>query len=127
VRKISLYILILLINFNNCFFGQLSKIPVLVQHFMEHQERSNGQGLAFTDFIAMHYLGQDINDNDDERDMQLPFKKVDPHSQHLVFIPSRIYTSTLHVIPVDSEFVNNYKHDSHINPYLGSLFRPPIA
>ncbi|WP_290967230.1 hypothetical protein [Flavobacterium sp.] len=100
-------------------------MPVLVQHYMEHQQRSNG--LAFTDFIAMHYLGQDINDNDDERDMQLPFKKVDPHSQHLVFIPSRIYTSSLHIIPSDSAFINNYKRNLHINPYLGSLFRPPIA
>ncbi|WP_431241875.1 hypothetical protein ACQ9BO_18145 [Flavobacterium sp. P21] len=119
--------MILLINFNNCFFGQLSKVPVLVQHYMEHQERANGRGLAFADFIAMHYLGQDINDNDDERDMRLPFKKVDPHSQHIVFIPNRVYTSTLHIIPLDSHFVNNYKANFHTNPYLGSLFRPPIA
>ncbi|MFB9076322.1 hypothetical protein ACFFLS_19375 [Flavobacterium procerum] len=100
-------------------------MPVLVQHYMEHQERSGG--LDFTDFIAMHYLGQDINDNDDDRDMQLPFKKVDPHSQHIVFIPNRVYTSTLSFIPLDSEFVNNYKTNLHTNPYLGSLFRPPIS
>lgn len=125
MRKFFLYILILLINFNNCFFGQLSKVPVLVQHYMEHQERSTG--LPFTDFIAMHYLGQDIDDNDDDRDMQLPFKKVDPHSQHFVFIPSRVYTSTLSLISLDSCFVNKYKRNLHTNPYLGSLFRPPIA
>ncbi|WP_264551127.1 hypothetical protein [Flavobacterium sp. N2038] len=114
-----------MINFNNCFFGQLSKVPVLIQHYTEHQERSGG--LAFSDFIAMHYLGQDINDNDEDRDMQLPFKKVDPHSQHVVFIPSRIYTSILTLISLDAEFVNNYKTNLHANPYLGSLFRPPIV
>lgn len=120
-----LYILILLINFNSCFLGQLLKVPVLIEHYAEHQQRSGN--LSFSDFIAMHYLGQDIDDNDDDRDMQLPFKKVDSHSHYMVYIPGRVYTSAFSVSPADSHFVKNYKAHFHTNPSLGSVFRPPIA
>ncbi|UUC44056.1 hypothetical protein [Flavobacterium cerinum] len=105
---------------------QLFKVPVLFQHFEEHQAH-NGS-LGFVDFLAMHYWGDDINDSDDDRDMQLPFKKVDHHVPNLVFIPNRItYTSSVCIVPDTSRLKITYNNELHSNPHLGALFRPPIV
>ncbi|SEB18083.1 hypothetical protein [Pedobacter hartonius] len=36
-------------------------------------------------FLSMHYWCKDINDKDGKEDMKLPFKKLQLHSQHLLF------------------------------------------
>lgn len=52
---------------------QLIKVPVLIEHYQEHKLR-NGD-LTFLDFMFMHYVSDDGVHDDDNRDMQLPFKK----------------------------------------------------
>lgn len=54
---------------------QLLKLPVIFQHFTEHQKHD--ASISFFDFIAMHYAGDDKQDADQQRDMQLPFKTSD--------------------------------------------------
>lgn len=51
---------------------QLLKLPMLVQHFVEHSE--NNPGLSILEFLAMHYAAADMHDADYEKDMKLPFK-----------------------------------------------------
>lgn len=127
MRRLSIYILIFLVNLNTSFFfEELFKVPVLVQHYLEHQQKNSC--LEFGDFLAMHYWGEDIDDKDDERDMQLPFKKLDHNDvTHFVYIPNRIYTSTIRNIPVTTQQENNFEVTLHSNPHLGALFRPPIV
>lgn len=126
VKKLCIYILIFLVNLNTSFFEELFKVPVLVQHFLEHQEQNTE--LSFQQFLAMHYGNKDINDNDDDRDMQLPYKKLNHQDvTHFVFIPNRFYTSLVRIIPVDSQSQNHYKNNFLHNPHLGVLFRPPIV
>lgn len=126
MKKLSVFILVFLISLNNCFLVQLFKVPVLFQHFEEHQ--SHNGNLDFIDFLAMHYWGDDINDSDDDRDMQLPFKKIDHHVPNLVFIPNRItHIQTVRIVPDTSVLKTNYNNDLHPNPHLGALFRPPIV
>lgn len=51
---------------------ELLKIPVIFQHYIEHQQED--KGISITKFLSIHYLEGDIKDKDYERDMQLPFK-----------------------------------------------------
>ena len=125
MRNFCIYILVLIINFNNCLFEQLLKVPVLIEHYVEHQDQNSN--LAFTDYLAMHYWGKDINDKDDARDKELPFKNIDHHASYFVFIPNRIYTSNLCIIPEASQIVINYSNTLRHSPHLGALLRPPIA
>ena len=125
MRKICIYLLVLVLNFNNCLFEQLFKIPVLIEHYVEHQDRN--ADISFADFLTMHYWGKDINDTDDERDRQLPFKNIDHHVSHFVFIPNRMYTSNVRIVPAASHILINYKNNLRHNPHLGSLLRPLIA
>ncbi len=58
--------------------SQLLKLPVILQHFHEHQQRN--PGISFFKFLDMHYLHGSPHDEDYERDMQLPFKRADHHA-----------------------------------------------
>jgi len=54
---------------------QLLKMPVLIEHFIEHKEKA--MSLSFWEFLDMHYAHQHSEDGDLSRDMQLPFKAHD--------------------------------------------------
>jgi hypothetical protein len=104
---------------------QVFKVPSLISHFVEHKALNNQ--ISFIDFLSMHYWGEDLNDNDDEKDMQLPFKKFEIQHTSFVFIP---FTNTFHFKnpewPVKVDYGPD-KPQGHYNAALGSLFRPPRA
>lgn len=116
--------LILLVSETTSLY-QLIKIPKLYGHFMEHKALNPEVG--FLDYLSMHYWGEDLNDDDDEKDMQLPFKKYDIHTPSFLFVPAnKIFASKNHSWPIRSNFGPD-KAQVYFNPALGSLFRPPRA
>lgn len=125
MRKSIIYIFIFLIVSNIGFFQQFYKLPILIEHYNEHQQRQN---VSFIDFLEMHYWGEDLNDNDTDRDMQLPFKHISSASFQLVFVPA---DKPVFNIPFNIGFSESdsipYKANLHSNPALFSVFRPPVA
>jgi hypothetical protein len=125
VRKTIVYIFILLIASNSSFIQQFYKLPVLIQHFEEHKQLMD---LSFMDFLSMHYWGEDLKDNDGDRDMQLPFKTISNSSFHFVFI---LDDKDLLPAPFNLELpqlkIPTYRSNLHSDPNLLSLFRPPVA
>lgn len=106
-------------------FCQVYKIPLLLKHFAEHQ--SLNQEITFADFLSMHYLGHDLNDNDDDKDMQLPFKKVEAHTSNFIFVPNTpVFTFKRVYLPVKAEYGPAVPQIDY-STVLGSLFRPPRA
>lgn len=108
----------------NSSLGELFKLPELMIHFTEH--RALNQNIDIFDFISMHYLGNDLNDNDQDRDMQLPFKKISSHfSFQIASIPN------LSFVPKEKmEVFDTYQHiifkiNRPKDPALAALFRPP--
>ena len=125
MRKQIVYIFIFLIASNSSFVQQFYKLPILIEHFQEHQKL---QGVSFIDFLSMHYWGEDLEDNDGDRDMQLPFKTISTSSVHFVFI---LDDKDLLPVPFNPELpqlkIPTYRSDLFSDPNLLSLFRPPIA
>lgn len=123
VRNRGMIILLLVtMTINSLSLHQVLKLPVLVAHYFEHKQR--GQAITVMEYLSMHYWGQDIDDNDHDRDMQLPFKKVDlSHSSMTLFVPS-----TFDVVSFDFPVKKSYafpESDDIASNHLGSLFRPP--
>jgi exosortase/archaeosortase len=56
-------------------FNELLKINTLLQHYYETQK--NDKALTFYHFLVMHYITDDLNDKDNDRDKQLPFKSLE--------------------------------------------------
>ena len=104
--------------------GQVYKFPFLIQHFTEHRQRDYTVSIA--DFFSMHYWGEDIQDNDSEKDMQLPFKEMKDLSSVQPFIPfvkTFVLRPLLYLTHLPYPL---YKESFLPNPQLASLFRPPI-
>ena len=124
VKKALVYILLpfLLLNSSVTEFG---KLPALVSHYHEHHALGN---TGFLEFLSMHYLGNDINDNDQEKDMRLPFKKVSAHSLISFNIPASRYFE-LPVKPLYGLKPYRPVPPDYLLPQrsLESLFRPPRA
>ncbi len=51
---------------------QLSKSPILIQHYTEH--KAADKSISFFGFLKIHYFNGNPHDADYDRDMQLPFK-----------------------------------------------------
>ena len=119
------YIFIFLIVSNIGFFQQFYKLPILIEHYNEHQERHD---VSFIDFLEMHYWGEDLNDNDSDRDMQRPFKHISSASFQLVFVPAEKHTFD---IPFTADFSESviipFTSNLYSNPALFAVFRPPLA
>lgn len=125
MQKRIIYIFIFLIASNSSFVQQFYKLPILIEHFQEHQKLQN---VSFVDFLSMHYWGEDLNDNDDDRDMKLPFKTINNSSPSFVFI---LDDKNLLPVPLNLDLPQSkipvYNSDLFSDPNLLSLFRPPIA
>ncbi len=101
------------------------KLPILFEHYAEHQERD--AKLKFLDFLSMHYWGDDMNDDDDNRDMQLPFKKLEVNTVHVHFLPPRTGIKLKSIVFQIQYDYAIYKPSNTLNPALSALFRPPCA
>jgi hypothetical protein len=102
---------------------QILKVPILVQHFMEH--RSIDPGITFWAFIREHYQGKFELDEDYKRDNQLPFRTANIVSNAIVFFdPPHIIEVPMSVAPIRQDFplVNDNN-----NPITSSqdIFQPP--
>lgn len=105
--------------------NQLIKLPKLYQHYKEHKNWN--PGINFIDFLSMHYGGKDVHYNDEEKDMQLPFRKFDVSFPAFLFIPSnRIFTIKTYFRAIKADFAPD-REQVYYNPALTSLFRPPKA
>lgn len=114
--------MVFLYSFSNPGTMELLKTPYIAIHFLEHRALNNK--ISFADFISMHYLGKDIRDNDADRDMKLPFKKIfQGHHQtlfqHIVKVTLPLAASGVH--PVLSFLYD----DALAFATSIKLFRPP--
>ncbi|RYZ24382.1 MAG: hypothetical protein EOP49_45820 [Sphingobacteriales bacterium] len=102
---------------------QLLKIPVFIEHFQEHQQRD--PGTTVWGFIAEHYQGKFVVDDDYQRDMQLPFRTTNVVLNTTVIIAPPVPIEipvTLH----SSETEFTHSNDSRI-PFtnIRDIFQPP--
>jgi hypothetical protein len=125
VRKLCLYIPFAVFFLSTTSLSQLFKLPVLVAHYIEHQQLD--RSISILDFLSMHYWGQDIDDNDQDRDMQLPFKTGEQNTNaQVVVMPS--FQVTIEKPLVTGNTMQPVFSDADLtNPALATLFRPPRA
>ncbi len=125
MKRFVVYIMLLLVLGDVFPLSQFFKFPVLWSHYVEHKVLN--PHISFTDFLSMHYWGDDLNDQDDDQDMRLPFKKLDFHMHNLVCVPYvRTFNYQNSIIPVAKNYPK-FQSDAYFDPALTSLFRPPRA
>ncbi|WP_316832663.1 hypothetical protein [Pedobacter aquatilis] len=124
MNRIVLILLFPVLIFNTS-VREVIKAPQLVLHYIQHYQLNSE--ISFIDFLDMHYFGQDLNDNDDEEDMKLPFKKIDGHHIISIGVPAEKFVllkaACLNLFEQNTFHYRNWYN----NPAFGSLFRPPMS
>lgn len=126
MRKCSAYIFFTLYLFSTTEAAQLSKFPVILEHFHEHQKEN--PRISFLAFLDMHYMHGSPRDADYDRDMQLPFKKATHHMlASAVHINTPAQVSLPAIFPVvHADFITTDDHAVY-STYLSAIFQPPRA
>jgi hypothetical protein len=93
LKKITAILFLSIYLFSATGLNELLEINILVQHFYETKKNDNT--VTFLHFLAMHYITDDLNDKDDDRDKQLPFKSIETFISNsvLIYIPHQDTTS----------------------------------
>jgi hypothetical protein len=105
---------------------QLLKLPVIFQHYAEHQIED--ENISFIDFLDMHYMHGSPKDDDYDRDMQLPFKSsVDCISNiSLGFVPAFIeFNFDREVVLFTTKKSFPIRNQYLISSYLSFIWQPP--
>ena len=123
--KASLYLIFSILFLNNTPLHQLCKIPVLIQHYQEHRQLDENVDLL--DFLSMHYWGNDLNDNDEDRDRQLPFKEFNAGTHLGLFLPTQKFSIITAEVFYPSVLFHVLRNEYLPDPSISSLFRPPKA
>ena len=119
-RGVTIFFLVLLVSAQTP-VGQLLKLPILIEHFIKHQQQN---GFSFIGFLKDHYK-PDHNDADLPEDQQLPFKNITFYSIGYAIVPGVIKTNATIAFAFDKKivFAEFYTAQQH----LGSIFHPPRA
>ncbi|MEI6950470.1 hypothetical protein V9K67_25025 [Paraflavisolibacter sp. H34] len=104
-------------------FNQVFRLPALVSHYCEHHQLDPNVG--FLDFLSMHYWGQDLNDNDQDRDNQLPFKNLYSPTVSLLALPVSKPAVPATCVVLLQRPQPGYRAPDLSPPALAALFRPP--
>ena len=78
MKKITAICFLFIYLFYTTGFQELLKIATLIEHF--HETQQNERNITFSQFLLMHYITDDHNDRDNDRDRQLPFKSTDTYT-----------------------------------------------
>ena len=123
MNKKAAYIFLAIYLLGATELSQLLKIPLLIEHYTEHK-LDNGN-LSLLSFMYMHYVGDDGDTTDEQKDQNLPFKSAHFEMQNTV-----VFSVFKYELP--KIFVNNNRSvwpvmqsNSLSTIALGSLFRPP--
>ena len=110
--------------FSTTELSQLLKMPVLVQHFIEHQEVNSN--ITFWQFLNMHYASGGVNDADHAKDMQLPFKAHDNcvASFSNVYLPTQKISIAKPVRILTNKHFKTQEQFLH-STFLSNIWQPP--
>lgn len=113
--------------FANTELHQLLKLPMLVQHFVEHKEEN--PGITLGEFLYQHYILPQPKDADYDQDMKLPFKADVCSAFHTVALVREVPSFSLHTIPVvyGERYYAKYQVPFFISATISDIWQPPRA
>ncbi|MFY7899833.1 MAG: hypothetical protein ACOVNY_06590 [Chitinophagaceae bacterium] len=125
MKKLITILLLSLYTFGATDAYQLLKIPLLIEHFIQHKQQDNQ--INFLSFLQMHYAEKQEKDADYQQDMQLPFKTNDANvcMNVTASFPSPIYVVETISFPIHPSIYNLSYDYFYININPSKIFQPP--
>jgi hypothetical protein len=127
VKKVTAILFISVYLLSATEISELFKINTLVQHFYE--TNNTGKPVDFLHFLVMHYVTDDLNDKDNDRDRQLPFKSPETcfSNSTSLYIPFQFIQSSLAAQSFTVTKANLFgtKNDLVIIDFKNLIWHPP--
>ena len=123
MNKKAAYIFLAIYLLGATELSQLLKIPLLIEHYTEHK-LDNGN-LSLLSFMYMHYVGDDGDTTDEQKDQNLPFKSAHFEMQNTVVFSVFKYELPKIFVNMIRSVWPVMQSNSLSSIALGSLFRPP--
>ena len=123
MNKKAAYIFLAIYLLGATELSQLLKIPLLIEHYTEHK-LDNGN-LSLLSFMYMHYVGDDGDTTDEQKDQNLPFKSAHFQMQNTVVFSLLKYELPKIFVNTNRSVWPVMQSNSLSTIALGSLFRPP--
>ena len=104
---------------------QLLKLPALVEHFSEHQQKD--KTMTLWKFLCIHYANGNKKDADYEKDSKLPFKTADNCNSfnHITLLPEQKFCFNTIFLSTEKKEIQKYHPSFSISNYLKSIWQPP--
>lgn len=105
--------------------NQLVKLPLLVEHYLEHKEKDND--LSLMEFLNIHYSESNVKDADYDKDMKLPFKTHEGcnNSITIAFVPNNFEELLAKPSHIQNKTFSIYHEEFLKSAYLSTIWQPP--
>lgn len=125
MKKFTAILIITVYLFSITELHQLLKLPVVFQHYYEHNQLN--KSISFLDFLDMHYMHGSPLSSDYAEDMQLPFKTIDKCCATLlpVIVPQNINIALHHPVQLKKEQRFIMQDEFMPSSYLSRIWQPP--
>lgn len=120
MRRAVASVIILFYMMSSTEFHQALKLPLLVEHFLEHSSRAE---MTFVQFLVMHY---ETDVAHDDTDMKLPFKDC----QHSSLSQTAVVHPKLMLMEPLAEFrsqISTFYSEFATSSVTIDFFQPPRA
>ena len=104
---------------------QFLKLPALVEHFSEHQQKD--KSITLWKFLCIHYAHETVKDGDYDKDSKLPFKTLDNcnSSNHIKLLPEQKLCFNTIILPSEEKVICKYYPRFTNSTFLKSIWQPP--
>jgi len=123
MRKIITISFLTVYLLGNTEIGQLANLPKLISHYNLHHQLNTSVG--FTDFVAMHYFGDDGISTDDQDDDQLPFRQLHKPFSAVTFVVPAFASFNSNSAFIEPEKLLFDENKTPVPGYSALPIRPP--
>jgi hypothetical protein len=104
---------------------QLLKLPVIFQHYAEHQLED--RSISFFEFLDIHYMHGSPKDKDYDKDMKLPFKTPSDYisAVTMAVVPQTFSLSFIKPIAIVDQKNFIILNQCVASAYLANIWQPP--
>lgn len=125
MKKLIAILFLTVYVFSATEFNQLLKLPLLVEHYIEHKEEN--KLITFLEFLHMHYSTAHAKDADYNKDMKLPFKST---GNTIAFnalncLQPNLETELNYPVQNSKAFYSIYSEHIPNSALLNSIWQPP--
>lgn len=117
-KATTIFLLVLMVSIQTP-FGQLSKLPLLIEHYIKHQKQN---GVSLIDFLEEHYAAKH-KDADWPEDEQLPFKNITCYNTGYAIVTPLVQANEVALLSIEKKFV--FPDTNTPENHSGSIFHPP--